>query len=369
MNVNDKALIKLLRISIGRSDDFDFPLGVDWNEVFELSLHQGVVAITVVGINRCRKWFEEQGKQFILDSLEWEDLKYKWLGYSICYEKGYADYLRTLGKLTQFFSMYGMRVMVLKGYGLSLYYPVPSLRPKGDIDIYMLGNEDMGARKADRLVADVLGLTVTKSKLGHHSHFAYMGITVENHYELSNTYFGRKRSKYLEDSLKMLVEDGCRQRGSFFLPSATFNAVFLVWHMATHFCVEKISLRQLCDWILFLEKEHESIDWNVVDIIWKKSGLKSFADVVNDVAVAYFGMDENIVPIHQEQHNIEDRVIEDILHSTSRSTSMLRRIVRYGENGWKYRLTTGRCWIYSMLSSARMHIFHKEDLVEKDIFE
>ena len=85
MDINEWALIKLLRISVGDAEDLSFPPEVDWNKVFELSLQQGIVAVVLSGINICRNNATEN--LFVLDTIEWEDLKYKWMGYGMCYER------------------------------------------------------------------------------------------------------------------------------------------------------------------------------------------------------------------------------------------------------------------------------------------
>ena len=367
MDINEWALIKLLRISVGDAEDLSFPPEVDWNKVFELSLQQGIVAVVLSGINICRNNATEN--LFVLDTIEWEDLKYKWMGYGMCYERDNAQQKQRIGGLAQLFSDNGFKMLLLKGYGLSLYYPYPSFRPKGDIDIYMLGGSETLSRKADTLISEQLGIQVTKSKLGHHSHYTYDGTLVENHYELSNTYFKGKSSLYLEGVLKMLAEESPKKFGPCYIPSANFNAVFLVWHLLTHFCGEKIRIRQICDWMLFLKHEHENIDWPRVKEIWRQSGLEKMASVVSGIAVGYLGMPSEYIPDLERDEGLEQRVMNDIFDQKTGNSSLVSRISRYMTNGWKYKYIAETGTFIPMLKSLVMHIFHPSDIREENIFE
>lgn len=367
LDVNKSALLKLLRISVGEFEDLAFSPEVDWDKVFELSLQQGVVAVVLSGINTCRN--HATTDLFALDTPEWEDLKYKWMGYGMCYEKDNAQQKRRIGELAHLFSSNGFKMLLLKGYGLSLYYPYPAFRPKGDIDIYMLGGSEALSKKVDSIVSKQLGLPVTKSKLGHHSHYTYDGTLVENHYELSNTYFKGKRSIYLENALKKLAEESPKKYGPCYLPSATFNAVFLIWHLSTHFCSENIRMRQICDWMLFLKHEHDNIDWPCVEEIWKQSGLWTMASIVSGIAIKYLGMPSDYVPNIDRDNQLEQKVLVDIFSEKKESGLLFNRVLRYFKNGWKYRDVIGQGMAIPMFESVVMHLFHPNDLNEVNIFE
>lgn len=367
MNVNEEALLKLLRISLEHEQPSGFETEIDWNTVFDLSLKHGVVAIVVDGINQCRRDLTED--LFPLESSKFEDLKYKWLGYSMYYESNNIRKLKGIANLSRFFLSNGLNLMILKGYGLSLYYPHSAYRPLGDLDIYIIGQGCDLASRADALVMSKLGINVTKSKIGHHSHFEYYGLSVENHYEFSNTYFGGESKYYLERQLKELAEESPRRVGEIYLPSVNFNAVFLMWHMATHLCGERITLRQLCDWMLFLEAEHNNIDWPRIEEIWRKSGLYKLASVVNGLLVDHFGMNRNYVPNVSVDSSLKERVIHDSLKLQRRSQSGIIRFVDYCTDGWKYKLTTKEGWIFYMLKSVKLHMFHSKDIKEELLFD
>jgi len=73
-----------------------------------------------------------------------------WIGYTIIFEKKYDRHLLAIDKLASFYKQNGIRMMLLKGFGLSQYWPKPKHRPSGDMDIYLFGN----CKKADNLILD-----------------------------------------------------------------------------------------------------------------------------------------------------------------------------------------------------------------------
>ena len=81
--------------------------------------------------------------ELALDSPELEDLKYEWFGSVFQAEEDYKKYVEDIASLAKAYSEAGIEMMVLKGYGLSLNYPVPAHRPVGDIDVFL--NDDDGS--------------------------------------------------------------------------------------------------------------------------------------------------------------------------------------------------------------------------------
>ena len=49
-----------------------------------------------------------------------------------------------------------------------------------------------------------------------------------------------------------------------FFPSPTLNAIFLPYHMAGHFREERVTLRQILDWMMFLKNEYGNVEWRFV---------------------------------------------------------------------------------------------------------
>lgn len=370
MNQSAEVLFKLIRIALGNEMDVSLPNDVNWEEVFALSIRQDVVNIAYDGLQTIIESNSERTLGF--DTPKLEALRYKWIGYGMLAEQKYESYSRTVSDLAHLYSEHGYQILLLKGYGLSLYYPIPSHRSTGDIDISVMrqGEEIETAQiEADKIFQKERGMMVTKSKIGHHSHFIFHGILVENHYEYSNTYFGSIKAKKFENLLQSLAKTGRQERKlydqPFYFPSPTFNALFLMWHMATHFCNSRITMRQLCDWRQFLLNEYENVDWLLVKKVIKERGLEQFANTVNIIIKRYLGYNLDCVGSIEDSETTE-RVIDDIF-STEEYCSFLSRIKRFPSFGWKFRMVHHSNWFFVMIRNLFLHLFHEGDIVEKEI--
>lgn len=96
------------------------------------------------------------------------------------YQKG------VIGRLARFDAQHNIPMMLLKGYGLSLNYPVPQHRPCGDIDIWLYGRQE----EADDLLRREKGIAIDEDK-HHHTVFHVDGVMVENHYDFLNIHAHR----------------------------------------------------------------------------------------------------------------------------------------------------------------------------------
>lgn len=196
----------------------------------------------------------------------------------------YENHGQTIASLAKFYNDNGLCMMLLKGYGLSLNYPVPNHRPVGDIDIYLMSNikpnhnhseqskrSEMLYQYADQMIHDKLGIEVDN---GHHHHsvFHYQGVMVENHYDFINVHLHRSNVE-IELLFKKLAEEGAREHEvdgvKILLPSDMLNMLFVCGYNACHFASEKITLRMLLDFALLAKSVSKAVgeftkpfDWN-----------------------------------------------------------------------------------------------------------
>ena len=341
-------LFQLLRAALGNEVAVgELPSDIDWQEVIDLSFEQGVAAIAVDGLgsahdNDTLRYDNDnyEGKELALDSPELEDLKYEWFGEVFSCEEDYQKYKSAIINLAKFYQSVGIKMMLLKGYGLSLNYPIPEHRPTGDIDVYLsdwkLGDEEIEKK---------LGIKVDRSH-EHHTVFQFEGFTVENHYDIVNTK-EKKSSAALDATLKRLAEGSLRTDEGFYLPSADFNAIFVIRHLGQHIAGERVTLRHLLDWGLFIEKHSDAIDWDFVMAYWKEIGISEFARCINRICVDSLGFDAQ--RFHGELSDnaaLSARLLNDILHPEfdgecpqgSFLKEALFKTRRYIANGWKRKL-------------------------------
>ena len=203
ISIEAQILMKLLRIALGTEPMAadgrpmePFPSDINWREVIRLSYEQKVSALAVDGLKASgydpreplfKPWFD--------------DVKNN--------EESYAYYLTVLSTLCQIFSANGLKPVILKGYGLSKNYPVPSHRGAGDIDIYLLDEDGKpAAERGDEILEKQLGLRQLHPEKSdeHHSVFVFKGINIENHHELVSTYFDKASDDTLRQSLFAILK-------------------------------------------------------------------------------------------------------------------------------------------------------------------
>ena len=137
-----ERLFALVRATLrNRMDDASLFEGTDaaqWREIYDLSSVQGVLA---------QAW---DGMQLLPEAMRPpRALRLQWAVNVERIEKVYRRQERAIARLAAFYREHAIPMMLLKGYGLSLFYPVPEHRPCGDIDIWLFGRQP----EADKLVA------------------------------------------------------------------------------------------------------------------------------------------------------------------------------------------------------------------------
>lgn len=341
-----KILFQLLRTALGDGTEVSLPEGVDWKAVVDLAFEQGVAALVVDGLQKA-------GENALLDSDELEDLRYELFGEALACEEDYSKYQQTIEKLASMYGSEGIEMLLLKGYGLSLNYPVPAHRPMGDIDVYLYGRGGAG----DALVQKSFGCDVKQNE-DKHSIFAIDGITVENHACFVNDSV-HPSLKWLNDFLIEEAKSGTRHTiggSQIVMPSAMFNALFIPFHCAGHFVHGEASVRQLCDWVCFVQKHSSEIDWNVVESKAKEAGFWRFYCCLNGIVQEHLGVSSPLLPEWPRDRELEARVIEEILAPRKVVKSLLGKVYRFFASGWKYRMVYDDSMFASSFRLAKSYL-------------
>lgn len=327
-----KVIIDLVRMGEGYDVERIINENIDWHEVFRLAKEQGVAAVVLDGINRCY----ENGNEIDIDF----QTKMEWIGLVTQMEQQYKSHEKHLHELAEFYQKHSIKLWVLKGYGLSKNYLVPSHRPCGDMDIYLFGAQ----KRADQLIHDELGIEIDKSH-HHHTVFQFQGETVENHYDFLNVHV-RPSNKRIEAKLKKMADVRCKKEEdtNIYFPSVEFNAIYLLRHCAAHFASTEMTLRQVLDWGLFINKHHEEINWDEYLPYLKKEGMYRFYNLMGLFCMRNLGFDASIFHGLYEDELFErfsneimepefkDKENGNLLHSLSVKPR------RWWHNRWKNRL-------------------------------
>lgn len=344
-----EALFRLLRIALGTEAEASVPEGVDWPALVAFATKQGVAAMAYDGLQRC---YEADPRLSLSLDREYKAEKYNWFGSVLQGEIDYDSYKKAICDLASFYREQGIRMMVLKGYGLSLNYPVPAHRPCGDIDVYLFGCWE----EADKAVTDKLGIKVDNSH-HHHSVFNFGRWSVENHYDFINVH-AHKSNRRLETELKALASDQNIEHvidgETVLLPGPNLNALFILKHAASHFASTRLNLRQVLDWLLFVRRYGEQVDWPWLYGILRRENIVRFADSLNAIGVERFGFESSLFPEVEKDEALVHRVLGDILEPEfgERENGKLLSALwvkprRWWRNRWKHRI----CYSDSLLSS------------------
>ncbi len=326
------CLLELLRYGLRKTNECTIPLDVNWNDLFNLSMQQGVDAIVLDGINRCFN----NGQTFDIDF----EIKMDWIDDVRQLESIYSQHKKIVKKLAKLYQSHEIRMLLLKGIGLSKNYPIPQHRPCGDIDVYLFGELEKG----DKLIQDIFGIDIDRSQ-HKHTVFQLEDATIENHYDFVN-YHKYRSSKELDVWLKI----NCRTESiesidlgaNVYLPSPNFNAIFLVRHAASHFAAEQITLRHILDWAFFVEKHYEEVDWDWQWKICRRQNMDKFLLAINNICVQYLGFETSKFKTDKDAV-LTERILNEILSPAYQDNELERRslytrLCKWWNNRWKHKI-------------------------------
>lgn len=361
------TVLQLLRTALGNEDTGTLSSDIDWREVVDLCFEQGVAAITVDGLQM--KYESNPSMALELDKPELMDLKYEWYGAVFRAE---ADFQRHQSELVEFLKLcklQDVKVLLLKGYGLSLNYTIPAHRPCGDIDVYLYGN----AAFVSQMVEKHWNVPVDRGNQ-HHYVFSHNGVTFENHITLLD--IERHRNHFSDEQVfQKMITEGCDEievgGERCFVPSVKLNSVYLLRHMAHHFSVEKITLRHILDWALFVKANASKVDWDYVYGYAKDSGCSPFLNCLNGICVESLGFAADSFPVRARDGKLQSRMLADILYPEfQEEIPDTSRILRYGivktrriiANRWKYRMVSNERLVTTFLNLAKDRLRREKEV-------
>lgn len=322
-----------------------------WKEVYHLAAEQGVMAMAFDSLADLPK-----------EMLPPRDILLSW-GLTVDkVEKRYHRQSKVAQGLSDQLEQEMVSAIVMKGFSIGRYYPNPEHRECGDIDIY--GGIDKYKNINEIIIK--LGGSVEEDYY-RHAHCLLNGVTIENHMVISDVHV-KQDDLLLENTLKEEA-DRILKQGAYGLvyPSAGFNALFLSWHAASHFMFEKIQLRHIYDWKVFLENEAAEVDENWYLNVKAKVSFGKFADILTSMAVRLYGVKVDSLPevfkkgLEQMDDGLVDRVITYIFESERnvKSKSVWKHRVNLAKRAfkdrWKFREIYGMsmwrmlwmraCWV------------------------
>lgn len=358
--------LELLRIALSDSSikgTTQLLDGCNWEDIARFSAQQGVTALTWDGLNKV----VQEGK-ISTDNLPNKAIKLQWALAVERLEKRYAKQASVIEQLASILDVSHIKIMILKGYGLSLCYPTPSHRSCSDVDIWLYGQQKRG----DDILHNSLGITIDKGK-HHHTVFYVDGVMVENHFDFLNLHAHRSSREIERELLKRAEEHGDEiyiGDKVVYMPPVNLHALFLIRHSASHFAAEKIVLRHITDWAMFLKHNASKIDWTWLYKVCRTQNMDKFLDALNGYAIDLFDIDKSTLPNFARRSNLEERILNDILEPEFRERrpekGLIRIILfkyrRWWANRWKHQLVYREGLLHSFVTQAWSHILKPKAL-------
>lgn len=215
----------------------------------------------------------------ILPSLEMStELREKWKSTILQHLAYYCNY-----KYEQSNLPITVPYVILKGTSASQYYDHPEFRIYGDIDI-MPKREGFQAACTQLLENGYIEKNAHHlDEFGRHRTFFKNGIYIEVHafFALFND---KHKAKYLDDLIISNINP------SHVLPDM-INGLVLLEHINQHM-ETGIGLRQIIDWMMFVDKYLPDERWDEFGSLANKSGLETLAVVVTKMCEKHLGLPE-----------------------------------------------------------------------------
>lgn len=265
---------KLIRLGIGLERNGDDVLRLDakrWSNVIKQLQEQALMGIGFAGLQRLPK-----------EDLPPRPLLLQWIAITEQIKQRNDVLDKAVVNISNKLHNDGWRFCILKGQTVAQYYPTPSLRQSGDIDVWIYGRKD-GKDVCRKDIIHYLERNGRKVKLCYlHADGIMMDgdVSVEVHFHPSFSVCPWMNA-HLQSALKDLAEPtACNINGES-IPSATykFNRLFMLHHIYRHLFSEGIGLRQIVDYAMLLLLNNDGIDKDFEKAL-KRLGMLPFAQGV-----------------------------------------------------------------------------------------
>ena len=333
-----EILLKLIRMAMGWETDFLLPQDVDWMEVLNMASEQCVEAIALDGLDAYMANNPQAASP--IKTLEYKKPMLDAIWHLNLVEFEFLHHLSALVTLSEILHNNNIPFLIMKGFACGQYYPISKHRTCGDIDIFPGDQFD----ESNQAIKDA-GIEV-EPYYYRHSAATINDVMVENHKILCDLRGPRRQTKAFEAHLKAeaqrsiesgkeVVIEGHKIEGARF-PLANFNALFLPWHVSAHFAFERVTLRHLLDWALFLV--HDGKDIDVMMFREAKSkytyGYSKLADILTNLSMRYLKMPAGDVPLEilEDAINFDEELADKVFDYMFVGQPRER-----DENVWKFR--------------------------------
>ncbi len=334
------CLLELIKASLFELTS-EFSADVDWTKVFELAKAQCIVPL--------------------VSSLVPEEHRNGWLGISCQSKAHFMKMLYEQNSLTRLLKANSIPFVIFKGTAAAIYYPIPSLRTYGDIDLYV--SEEFF--EAAKNLLENNGYMFTEENYRHYSYYKNE-IEFELHHRISSKSYNYIDNIFL-NGLNNAVERRIFENSFPCLPTYE-NGLVLLGHIMQHLKSSGIGLRQIIDWMMFVHKELDDTAWeNHFSPLAREAGLEKLAITVTYMCKKWLGITNDIswcdvadqevaeqllVRILDEGNFGQDRAPSESIKNSIKEEGLFKYLQRSGMMTWplaqKYSIFRPFAWLYQL---------------------
>ncbi len=323
---------------------------IDWDVLMDMSAEQNVLAWVWDGICKLPKEIQPPRQQRINWGLSAQEV---W--------NTYEHQRMVLKDIVKVCAHNNIRLLLLKGMGLSQMYPKPESRMSSDIDIFLFGDYEKG----NKVLANnsfYVG--------GKHSVFNYSGVTIENH---QNFFIhGTKLQKRVDNYLFLSTEESVLTEEGYYVLPVMAGLVHLLVHSLVHLNnpLERITIRNIVDFAYYIFKHKHQLDPEECGEVMRELGLEKSFDLLLQLSEWTLGLDyssyRRVLTVQSEDiDNAITLIISDTpLSNQSKNESFFNYLVQLYKfdraTKWKYSYIPNRSvlnWgLLKYLSKSKIHI-------------
>ncbi len=299
MNITEKTVLDL----IGRAlfgADVKLPENIDFKLLYDEANIQTVLPLVYSAMT-----VEERSLFSVDEKKKWDNLLFSMIMFN---EQLWFEQEQVINALDK----NNIPCVILKGSSCAMYYPEPSLRVMGDIDILV---EPEAQMDAVRVLQGELGYGEIIDK-EHKRHYGISkgNVTVEVHNEPGG--LSSNENEEVAIRVRALLSTAVKERiryNNIYITSDLHHALVLILHKLNHFLSGGLGLRQLCDWALFVNAKFNEELWSVLKEKLEGFGLLTFTEVITRVCIDYLSLPENKAPWAVCDPEFSKEVMEMIL--------------------------------------------------------
>lgn len=262
--------------------------GVDLARVLRLAQEQSVVGLVAAGLERA----SDQKVPFEMSM---------WItAYVLQVEQRNKAMNEFVAELMRLLRDAGVNALLVKGQGVAQCYERPLWRASGDIDLLLNAEDYERAKK-------VL-MPLAKEVKPEYSSMKHMGMVLDGGFivELHGTLHSRLGGRV--DRMIDSVQEDALANGNVrvwrdgdtdvLIPAPDDNVIFLFTHILSHFYIEGIGLRQICDWCRFLWTYRDKLDCGLLEQRLRAMGLLTEWRAFAAMTVNWLGMPAEAMPLY-----------------------------------------------------------------------